>query len=96
MAERDPHETLSDAPDVDVERLVRLAVRAGIHYQEAPKADPWTKWMLGACGALAVAAIISGVGMFGKLSAIEANQNAQARDIGRLQAQVDVLVQRKP
>lgn len=92
MPERDPHETFSDAPDVDVERLVRLAVRAGINYREAPKADPWSKWMLGVCGVLAAAAIIAGISMFGKLSAIEANQQTQAAQQNRMQNQIDGLI----
>lgn len=91
MAERDPHETFSDAPDVDVERLVRLAVRAGINYREAPKADPWTKWMLGVCGVLTAIGITGAVAMYGKLTAIEANQITQATQVNRLESQIDIL-----
>lgn len=94
--ERDPHEEFPDAPDVDVERLVRLAVRAGINYQESPKSYAWQKTITTICGGVAMAGILGGVAMYGKLSAIEASQVAQARDISRLQAQMDVLVQRKP
>lgn len=92
MPEHDPHEEFSDGPAVDVERLIRVALRAGLHYQEAPRSDQWTKWMLGVCGVLAAAAIIAGISMFGKLSAIEANQQTQAAQQNRMQNQIDGLI----
>lgn len=96
MAERDVHEEFSDGPAVDVERLIRVALRAGLHYQEAPRSDQWTKWMLGACGALGVAGIIgiisSQSSVTAKLAAIEANQQTQAAQQNRMQNQIDGLI----
>ena len=53
----------------------------------------WQKWLVTLCGGLALMGIGGGIAVYGKMSALEANQNAQTTQITRLQNQVDTLIQ---
>lgn len=73
-------------------QAMKLGASGGYH--EAPKGEPaWTKWMVTVCGMLAVAGVGSAVGMYGKLSAIEANQISQQKQIDYL---TQLIVRRTP
>jgi hypothetical protein len=87
-----------DAPllgDEDIDRIVRLAIKYGGHrsYNNGDGSSSWQKWMVTLCGGLALMGIGGGVAVYGKMSALEANQNAQTTQITRLQNQVDTLIQ---
>jgi len=55
--------------------------------------NTWQKWLVTLCGGLALMGIGGGIAVYGKMSALEANQNAQTTQITRLQNQVDTLIQ---
>lgn len=82
----------------ELKNLIFEAARIGAQnggYTESPKSGPdaWAKWMVTVCGMLAVAGIGSAVGMYGKLSAIEANQISQQKQIDYL---TQLIVRRTP
>lgn len=75
-----------DAPllgDKDIDRIVRMAIKYGRqpHYSNG---DSWNKWLITLCGGLALSGIVGAVLMYGKLSAIEANQISQQRQLDQL------------
>jgi hypothetical protein len=86
--------------DEETDRLVRIIARvvAGksieVGYREANK-NGWEKWMLALAGGLALMGVGGGVMMYGKLSAIEANQISQQRQLDSLSAIV-ASVRRPP
>lgn len=89
FAERGPD------PDVegesDLERGIRIGSLLG-DYREGPRGDsPWSKWMVTVCGMLAVGGVGAVVGMYGKLSTIEANQNNQGQQISDLKDQISEM-----
>jgi hypothetical protein len=49
------------------------------------------KWLLGIAASLLVVSVVGGISMYGRLSAIEANQSAQAAQQSRMQNQIDQL-----
>lgn len=49
------------------------------------------KWLLGIAASLLVVSVVGGISMYGRLSAIEANQSAQAQQATRMQGQIDQL-----
>lgn len=97
LSERGPQDYESN--ERELRHLIFEAVRVGAQngsYNEAPKGDSqWTKWMVTVVGMLAVAGIGSAVGMYGKLSAIEANQISQQKQIDYL-TQIVVDLTRRP
>lgn len=81
LADRGP----KDYAESEFERGVRTGVRYG-GYHEAPKngGSSWTKAILTiACG-VALAGILGGVAMYGKLAAVEANQVNQQKQLDNL------------
>jgi hypothetical protein len=85
-----------DAPllgDEDIDRIVRLAIKYGGHrsYNNGDSGNSWTKWMVTLCGGLALMGIGGGIVMYGKLSAIEANQVSQQRQLDQLAGTVATL-----
>jgi hypothetical protein len=70
----------------DLRNLVRLAVRAGgQHYHEGNGEKRLLTWLLVVTGSLTVSAIIGGVAIYGKVSAIETGMNAHEQRIDRLE-----------
>lgn len=99
MSRHDPDDSADyETHDEEVERLTRIIARVVSSkrievggYQEGSSA--WQKWMMALCGGLALMGIGAVVGMYGKLSAIEANQIMQAQQQSRMQTQIDGLIQ---
>ena len=79
--------------DEDVDRIVRLAIKYGghRHYSNGDGSSSWQKWMVTLCGGLALAGVIGGIAMYGKLAAIEANQVSQQRQLDQLAGTVATL-----
>jgi hypothetical protein len=82
--------------DTDIERLVRLALKlAPVNYHEGNGNGKFQKWMLTLMNALMVAAVVAAIGLYGKVSALEASVNANNSalhiQISRLEQQVDRL-----
>lgn len=82
----------------EIERVARLiareAARSAVEvgtYNEGGGGGQ--KWLLTVCGGLAVAGIITTVGMYGKLAAIEANQTYQQQQITEIKQQLNDLRQ---
>jgi hypothetical protein len=97
MAERGPK-------DYDIENDFERGMKAGAQlggYHEAPKHanggnSSWQKWMMTLCGVLAATGILGVVGMYGKLSAVEANQVAQQKQLDTLTQMLVNLTRRSP
>ncbi len=85
------------APWDDERRILINIIRkqtergGGGNYVENGGGNGWNKWMLTLFGGLTLAGIIGGVAMFGKLSAIEANQTNQQRQLDSLSSAVATL-----
>jgi hypothetical protein len=82
-----------DAPLLGDEDIVRLAIKYGGHrsYNNGDGSSSWQKWMVTLCGGLALSGVIGGIAMYGKLSAIEANQVSQQRQLDQLAGTVATL-----
>jgi hypothetical protein len=87
---RDEGEDRPRLSDDDLERILRLAsesatrttIRLASHQNyEKPEGTTWEKWIVTLCGGLILISIPAAVVMYGKLSAIEANQINQQRQI---------------
>lgn len=76
--------------DEDIDRIVRMAIKYG-RQPHFTNGDSWNKWMVTLCGGLALAGIVGGVLMFGKLSAIEANQINQQHQLDQMSSTVATL-----
>lgn len=81
--ERGPDPDTPLLGDEDIDRIVRMAIKYGRqpHYSNG---DSWNKWLITLCGGLALSGIVGAVLMYGKLSAIEANQISQQRQLDQL------------
>lgn len=79
--------------DDDIHRLAgiieRLISRPG--YQEVSSEKVLLKWLMGLIASLLVVAIVGGVTLYGKVSAIEANQQNQQRQLDQLSATVNAI-----
>jgi hypothetical protein len=53
--------------------------------------NTWQKWLVTLCGGLALMGVGGGIVMYGKLSAIEANQVSQQRQLDQLASTVATL-----
>lgn len=85
-------------PEDEVERMARLIAREAARsvvevgtYNEGGGGG--SKWLLTVFGGLAAAGVIATVGMYGKLSAIEANQAYQQQQITEIKQQLNDLRQ---
>jgi hypothetical protein len=88
--QRDCGEDHPRISDDDLERILRLASESATRttirltsHQNHEKAEgtTWEKWIVTLCGGLILISIPAAVVMYGKLSAIEANQINQQRQI---------------
>lgn len=91
-------ERLKDYDDRDEidERLARIVSRVvrdadvGVKYTEGGNGEKaLLKWLLGLSATLVAVSVVGGVALYGKVSAIEANQNNQAQQSNRMQSQID-------
>lgn len=92
-----PEERLRDYDDreeVD-ERLARIVSRVvaaadvGVRYTEGGNGEKTLlKWLLGLSATLVAVSVVGGVALYGKVSAIEANQASQQRQLDTLSATV--------
>ncbi len=97
VAERGPKDYYEES---GYERGVRDGAKLG-GYHEAPKNlnggnSSWQKWMVGLCGTLVTAGVIGIVVMYGKLSAVEANQVSQQKQLDNLTQMLMNLTRRNP
>lgn len=85
-----------DRDEID-ERLARIVSRVvrdadvGIKYTEGNGEKALLKWLLALSATLVAVSVVGGVTLYGKVSAIEANQNNQAQQNNRMQSQIDQL-----
>lgn len=85
-----------DTHDEEIHRLVRIIAQVvagksiAVGYHNGSK-NGWEKWMLALAGGLALMGVGGGVMMYGKLSAIEANQGSQQRQLDSLATTVATL-----
>ena len=96
LEERGPR----DYPPWDDERriLVNIIRRqtergGGGNYTESGGDKALLKWLLGLSASLVVVSVVGGISLYGKVAAIEANQNTQAQQANRMQNQIDQLAQ---
>jgi hypothetical protein len=92
MAERGPDPGYAES---DFERGMRAGARyGGYHESHKQGGSSWTKAILTiACG-VALAGILGGVAMYGKLAAVEANQISQQKQLDSLTQMVLNLTRR--
>jgi hypothetical protein len=93
MSERiDPDYNPSDKEIQDVARLLaRSAASIGsVHYNAG--GNGFQKWALGLMGALSVAAVIGGIAMYGRLTAIEIS----VQDLKAEVADLRLLIRTRP
>lgn len=60
-------------------------------YQEASSERALLKWLMGLIASLLIVAIVGGVTLYGKVSAIEANQMSQQRQLDQVSATVGAI-----
>ena len=89
-----------DYPRWEDERRVLIKIikdkygtSSGGNYTEGGGERGILKWLLGIAASLLVVSVVGGISMYGRLSAIEANQSAQAQQQSRMQNQIDQLAQ---
>ncbi len=75
----------------DLERGIRIGRNFGPRNNGDGGSNAWQKWLVTLSGGLAVMGIGGGIMMYGKLSAIEANQVNQQRQLDQLSATVATL-----
>lgn len=87
-----------DGSDDDMRLLMRIIAHAvnkkDIHigYNEGGNGEKTLlKWLLGLSASLVVVSIVGGVTLYGKVSAIEANQVSQQRQLDQLSTTVATL-----
>jgi cell division protein FtsB len=86
-----------DAADEDLRILMRvIASTIGkkdvqIGYSESGVEKRMLTWLLGIVASLLIASIVGGVAAYGKLSAVEANQASQQRQLDQLSSTVATL-----
>jgi cell division protein FtsB len=83
-----------DSSDEDLRILMRIIAStmnkkdAQIGYMEGGVEKRMLTWLLGIVASLLIVAVVSGVTMYGKLSAVEANQANQQRQLDQLASTV--------
>ena len=86
-----------DSSDEDMRILMRIIASAmnkkdvQIGYTESGVEKRMLTWLLGIVASLLIVAVVSGVTMYGKLSAVEANQANQQRQLDQLAGTVSTL-----
>jgi cell division protein FtsB len=86
-----------DSSDEDMRILMRIIASAmnkkdvQIGYNESGVEKRMLTWLLGIVATLLVVSIVGGVSLFGKVSAIEANQANQQRQLDQLSGTVATL-----
>lgn len=86
-----------DSSDEDMRILMRIIASAmnkkdvQIGYTESGVEKRMLTWLLGIVASLLIVAVVSGVTMYGKLSAVEANQANQQRQLDQLAGTVATL-----
>lgn len=86
-----------DSTDEDLRLLMRIIASSmnkkdvQIGYAEGGVEKRMLTWLLGIVASLLIVAVVSGVTMYGKLSAVEANQANQQRQLDQLSNTVATL-----
>lgn len=86
-----------DSTDEDLRLLMRIIASSmnkkdvQIGYVEGGVEKRMLTWLLGIVASLLIVAVVSGVTMYGKLSAVEANQANQQRQLDQLANTVATL-----
>lgn len=86
-----------DSTDEDMRLLMRIIASSmnkkdvQIGYAEGGVEKRMLTWLLGIVASLLIVAVVSGVTMYGKLSAVEANQANQQRQLDQLANTVATL-----
>jgi cytochrome c-type biogenesis protein CcmH/NrfG len=90
-----------DYPEWDDERKILINIirrqterGGGSNYTEGGGERTLLKWLLGLSASLLVVSVVGVVTMYGKLSAVEANQSSQQRQIDQLADSVKQLAGR--
>jgi hypothetical protein len=99
MAMQDPERGPRDYPPWDDERRILINIirrqtekAGGGNYTEGSGGDKTLlKWLLGLSATLVAVSIVGGVSLYGKVSAIEANQVSQQRQLDQLANTVATL-----
>jgi len=96
LGARGPDPDCDAQGDEDMRTLIKAFVDMARYakrpnYSNGDGNNAWQKWLVTLCGGLALMGVGGGIVMYGKLSAIEANQVSQQRQLDQLAGTVATL-----